>query len=237
MRIRPILNPLYNRPETRGALKALVPVRYHARLRAWFASETNVHWCRVVMNGKIEQFIRSLDCKRLDVLEISGTGSQGRYDFRSYRSVQYPSYDVCEAPLPEEFDLIIAEQVFEHVLRPDRAAANVHRMLRPGGVFVITTPFLLKVHGAPDDLYRWTETGMRLLLETAGFEVMSTGSWGNRDCLMADMTPDLNWTMYRPGLHSLRNEPQFPLVVWTFARRKRLEEQCQAITTQATTTT
>jgi len=29
--------------------------------------------------------------------------------------------------------LVIAEAVFEHVLRPDRAAANVYEMLRPGG--------------------------------------------------------------------------------------------------------
>jgi SAM-dependent methyltransferase len=111
-----------------------------------------VHWCRVVMNQEIEKFIRSLDCPHIDALEISGAGSQGKYNFRSYRTVQYPDYDVCRAPLAEEqFDLVIAEQVFEHVLRPDLAAANVYKMLRPGGGFVISTPFLLKVHGAPLD--------------------------------------------------------------------------------------
>jgi hypothetical protein len=92
-------------------------------------------------------------------------------------------------------------------------------MLRPGGRVVITTPFLLKVHGYPLDLYRWTEEGMRQLLETAGFSVLTTGSWGNLECLIADMTPDLEWTKYNPRKHSLNNQPQFPIVVWAFAKK------------------
>jgi SAM-dependent methyltransferase len=176
------------------------------------------------MNREIEKFIRSLDCCRIDALEISGTGSQGRYNFRSYRTVQYPDYDICEGPLDhEQFDVVIAEQVFEHVLRPDRAAANVFQMLRPGGVFVISTPFLLKIHGHPSDLYRWTEHGMGQLLATAGFTVLGTASWGNRECLLADMTADLGWTVYKPRLHRLYNEAQFPIVVWAFAEKRRSE--------------
>ena len=166
--------------------------------------------------------MRSLDCSQIDALEISGIGSKDRYNFRSYQSVDYPGYDVCKEPLaPEQFDLVIAEQVFEHVLRPDRAAANVFQMLRPGGVFVISTPFLLKVHEIPADLYRWTEHGMRQLLETAGFEVLATASWGNRKCLFADMKPGLEWTTYNSRIHSLDNEPQFAVVVWAFAAKRK----------------
>ncbi|HKW64834.1 MAG TPA: methyltransferase domain-containing protein [Candidatus Acidoferrum sp.] len=177
------------------------------------------------MNREIERFIRSLDCPRIDALEISGSGSQERYDFRSYQAVYHPDYDVCEKPLGrEQFDLIIAEQVFEHILWPDRAAGNVYEMLRPGGVFVISTPFLLKVHEYPLDLYRWTEHGMRQLLEGAGFSVLSTASWGNRKCLFADMTEGLEWTLYNRFLHSLSNEPQFPIVVWAFAEKRKLDQ-------------
>jgi len=211
----------------RSVLKSLIPARYQPRLRRWLqpnGTEGNVHWCRIVMNREIEKFIRSLDCCHIDALEISGTGSQGRHNFRSYRTVQYPDYDVCQGPLAgEQFDLAIAEQVFEHVLRPDRAAANIYQMLRPGGIVVVSTPFLLKVHGAPSDLYRWTEEGMRQLLETAGFTVTATASWGNRGCLFADMTPGLDWTVYDPLLHSLDNEPQFPIVVWAFAEKRKSE--------------
>jgi SAM-dependent methyltransferase len=209
----------------RSSLKALIPPRYHERVRRWLSPNTNVQWCRVVMNREIEQFIGSLDCSHIDALEISGTGSQGRYNFRSYQTAEYPDYDVCKGPLaPERFDLVIAEQVFEHVLRPDLAAANVYRMLRPGGVFVISTPFLLKIHGHPWDLHRWTEHGMRQLLETAGFLVAQTGCWGNRECLFADMTPGMGWTPYDAAQHSLDNEPQFPIVVWAFAKKRQTDD-------------
>jgi SAM-dependent methyltransferase len=163
---------------TRSILRHLVPVRFQDRVRGWLKAESDVQWCRVVMNREIERYIRSMDCANLDVLEISGSGSQGRFEFRSYRSVEYPEYDVCSGPLEvDRFDLIIAEQVFEHVLRPDQATASVYRMLRPGGVFVVSTPFLLKVHEVPVDLYRWTEHGMRQLLEGTGFKVLATASW------------------------------------------------------------
>lgn len=205
-----------------SVLKVLIPARFRPRLRRWLWGDDQVQWCRVVMNREIERFIRSLDCSHIDALEISGSASQGRYNFRSYRTAQYPEYDVCRDPLAQEqFDLVIAEQVLEHVLRPDRAAANVYQMLRPGGVFVVSTPFLLKVHEYPLDLYRWTEQGMRHLLECAGFTSVVTASWGNRACLFADMEPGLDWTLYNPRLHSLHNEPQFAIVVWAFAEKPK----------------
>jgi SAM-dependent methyltransferase len=224
MDLRGILRPFYRGDYTRSALKALIPSRYHERLRRWFQSRNEVQWCRVVMNREIDRFIRSLDCAHTDALEVSGVGSQGRYNFRSYRTAQFPEYDVCEGPLSkEQFDLVIAEQVFEHILRPDRAAAHVYEMLRPSGIFIVSTPFLLKVHEYPVDLHRWTERGMRQLLEIAGFRVLATGSWGNRECLWADMQPGLAWTPYNPRRHSLHNEPQFAIVVWAFAEKQRPE--------------
>ncbi|MGB2643305.1 MAG: hypothetical protein WA530_08010, partial [Candidatus Acidiferrum sp.] len=103
------------------AFRALIPKRFHPAMRRLLGLG-GVQWLRVVMNAEIEKFVRSLDCAKIDALEISGTASQGRYPFRSYRAVHYPEYDVCEKPLAaEQFDLVIAEQVFEHILRPDLA--------------------------------------------------------------------------------------------------------------------
>lgn len=215
-----LLLPLYRNGPIRSALKALMPRKYHSNVRELFRPAQEIQWCRVAMNREIERFIRCLDCRRMDVLEISGTGSQGKYEFRTYKSVGYPEYDVCAEPLArEQFDLVIAEQVFEHILRPDKAATNVYEMLRPGGIFVISTPFLLKIHDAPLDLYRWTERGIRQLLDTANFTVMTTASWGNLECLASDLQPGLGWTIYDPIKHSLHNEPQFPIVVWAFAKK------------------
>lgn len=38
------------------------------------------------------------------------------------------------------FDLLLCSEVLEHVPRPDRALETLHRILRPGGIAVVTTP-------------------------------------------------------------------------------------------------
>jgi SAM-dependent methyltransferase len=173
------------------------------------------------MNRATQELVSALPCNELDVIEISGTQwEQEELGFRSYRTVDFPQYDICAGPLGEAIcDLVIAEQVFEHIERPHLAARNVYAMLRPKGALLITTPFLVKYHAFPRDLYRWTEDGLRVLLEDSGFGEVVTGSWGNSCCLRADMSADLKWTMYHPLLHSLHNEPQFPVSVWAMGKK------------------
>ena len=92
-------------------------------------------------------------------------------------------------------------------------------MLRAGGTFLITTPFLIKFHPVPRDFWRWTEDGLRLLLERGGFarDAIRTHGWGNRACVRAQLARPDEWP--RRGFGSLRNEPDFPVVVWAFARQ------------------
>jgi len=117
----------------------------------------------------------------------------------------------------KKYDIIFTEQVFEHLKYPYRAARNVWRMLKPGGLFIITTPFLVKIHGHPLDCTRWTSMGMKYFLEEAGFdpEATITESWGNRDCVVANFD---RWITFSPGM-SLENEADFPVVVWALARK------------------
>jgi SAM-dependent methyltransferase len=170
------------------------------------------------MNRATAQYIGSLNLSSMDVLEISGEAWR-QMPFRSYSSASFPDYDICESPLVVAgFDIVIAEQVLEHVLWPYRAVKNVYQMLRPGGIFFVTTPFLLRVHLHPVDCCRWTETGMKHLLAEGGFKIVDieTGSWGNRACVRANFS---SWAPWTPLLNSLANEPEFPVVVWAFARK------------------
>src|SRR5271155_3631306 len=101
MEIQRFLHRLLAHERVRLVLKAVTPARYRRSVRSWLSSDAEGQWCRVVMNREIGQFIRSLDCPRIDALEISGSGSKGRYNFRSYQAVQYPEYDICEGPLAQ----------------------------------------------------------------------------------------------------------------------------------------
>jgi SAM-dependent methyltransferase len=175
-------------------------------------------WCRIVMNRETVALIQSRGPQKMRVLEISGSYWKDRCRFKEYRTVSFPDYDVCSAPLPEKFDLIIAEQVFEHLTRPYQAARNIYEMLSPGGLFLVTTPFLLKIHEHPVDCTRWTPTGMRHFLAECGFvlENVEAHSWGNRRCVIANLE---FWVPFQPWRHSLIDEPDFPIVVWAIARK------------------
>jgi SAM-dependent methyltransferase len=175
-------------------------------------------WVRVAMYRRCFEYVRTLGPENLDVLEISG-GPQWRrvFAFRSYSETQYPHFDICTQTLGSQFDLIIADQVFEHLPWPNRAGRNVFKMLRPGGRFIIATPFLVRVHKVPIDCSRWTEQGLSYLLQDCGFleENIKTESWGNRACLKANLK---KWRTFG-WRRSLANEPDYPVMVWAFARK------------------
>ena len=181
-------------------------------------SAVNEDWCRVVMNRETRRIVKSLHPEELNVLEISGNTWGNWESFKSYKSLKYPDFDICESYLEETFDLIIAEQIFEHLLWPYRAGKNIYRMLNSKGYFLITTPFLIRIHDYPTDCSRWTETGIKYLLAECGFnlESIQTGAWGNRACVVANFA---RWELYNPSIHSLANEPDFPLVVWAIAQK------------------
>ncbi len=176
------------------------------------------HWSRIALYDACNAFIRELGPERLDALEISSGHNYQQHGFKSYRETRYPEFDICEGKLDARFDLIIADQIFEHLKWPYRAGRNVHDMLRPGGWFICATPFLVRLHDGPLDCSRWSEDGLRYFLAECGWDLerIRTGAWGNRAWIKAHM--DGTWP--RRGLFgSLKNEPGWPVAVWAFAQK------------------
>lgn len=60
--------------------------------------------------------------------------------------------------------MIVCDNVLEHVTDAERAAAEIERVLAPGGVGYISTPYLYPFHSSPHDYYRWTHEGLQHLL-------------------------------------------------------------------------
>ncbi len=42
------------------------------------------------------------------------------------------------------FDLVLTQDVFEHIFHPDRAINEIQRVLKPGGAFIMTVPIVMK---------------------------------------------------------------------------------------------
>jgi SAM-dependent methyltransferase len=185
------------------------------------ATSGREQWQRVVLMREVDAHIDALGPSDLVAAEISGASHAGR-PWRRFASLDFPAFDLC-APLPEEhrgaYDVVICEQVLEHVVDPIAAARNLRGLCRPGGHVIVSTPFLIRVHELPafamPDFWRFTPRGLRRLLEQGGgLEVDEVGTWGNRDCVAGNLD---RWPAYRPWM-SLRDEPDIAVQVWAFAR-------------------
>jgi SAM-dependent methyltransferase len=182
------------------------------------AASAGDQWQRVVMNDAITAHIDSLGPATLRAAEISGDSHAGR-PWKEHTSLNYPDFDLC-APIVDRgsFDVVICEQVLEHVVDPWGAAAHLRELTVPGGHVIVSTPFLIKVHELPlfgmNDYWRFTPRGLRTLLESAGLVVDAVETWGNVPCVVGNLR---RWSAYRDW-HPLDNDPELAVQVWAFAR-------------------
>ena len=58
--------------------------------------------------------------------------------------------DITAIPVPDSsFDVILCSEVLEHLPEPAHALDEFARLLKPGGVVILTAPFSSNVHMAP----------------------------------------------------------------------------------------
>jgi SAM-dependent methyltransferase len=70
------------------------------------------------------------------------------------------------------FDAVVLTEVLEHVPDPPAVLAELARILRPGGRLLLTVPFVWPLHELPHDYFRYTEAGLRALLDRSGFSAV-----------------------------------------------------------------
>jgi SAM-dependent methyltransferase len=97
-------------------------------------------------------------------------------DFVAVKGKKYVEQDyVCDlAAIPVEdarFDHVLLTQVLEHIPEPATVLGELHRVLKPGGTLWLTAPLFYAEHEKPYDYFRYTQFGLRHLLEGVGFAV------------------------------------------------------------------
>ena len=65
----------------------------------------------------------------------------------------------------ERFDIVVCTEVLEHTLNPFSAIKEIYRLLKRGGVLLLSVPFNFRIHGPLPDCWRFTEHGLRELLK------------------------------------------------------------------------
>jgi len=81
--------------------------------------------------------------------------------------------DAQALPLKNDsFDIVFSTQVIEHVPEPKILVAEAFRVLKPGGIFVLTGPFYWPLHEEPYDFFRFTRYGFQHIVSSAGFNII-----------------------------------------------------------------
>jgi SAM-dependent methyltransferase len=173
------------------------------------------------------------------VLDLGGnkTLKRGRFDLGQYNfPVCYANLSVAKRPdvqadaalLPfknKVFEAVICAELLEHLPKPWQVLKEVHRVLKPGGALLISAPFLIPIHGDPDDFGRYTDSYWRTTLDSLGFQQIAIEFQGGFFCVLSDMLRDLvlHWgTLAWPRRGSLRGI-LLRLIFWS--RRQALKRE------------
>ena len=144
----------------------------------------------------------------------------------------YPEQKINELRFPANtFSAVVSDQVFEHIeCTPSEAVAEVYRVLKPGGLAIHTTCFMLPYHGSPNmddvnngDYWRFTPSGLARLHKGYGEVIMADG-WGHP---MLPLVGALGLTWMKVPVarwHPLNrlarmNRKSYASLVWVIARK------------------
>ena len=163
-----------------------------SRLRTWpWQADWLIHrkmWDSI--SGQVSAAVEGLTESRL-VLDIGcgerpyahlfGECSYVGLDFTALHASPSVRGDGCRLPFADaSFDLVYSSQVIEHVPTPWLFMQEISRVLRPGGIVVLTAPAWWPLHEEPYDFFRFTRYGLESLAHVAGLKnirVTHDGGW------------------------------------------------------------
>lgn len=101
------------------------------------------------------------------------------------------TWDGISMPVTDNsFDTVMATEVLEHCPNPHIIIHEINRVLKPGGVFFFTVPFLWNLHEVPHDEFRYTPFSLKRILTECGMEdveIYAHGGWNTSFAQMIGM--------------------------------------------------
>jgi len=144
------------------------------------------YYSSTLLKRKLENLIsKNLNKnKKYRILDYGCGVRPYEYIFKPYKS-EYIGVDVGinqhadhsigpddKLPLGDnEFDVVLSSQVLEHVENVGLYLGESNRVLKKGGLLILSTHGTWQFHSAPVDVQRWTSYGLKKLIEKSGFNI------------------------------------------------------------------
>lgn len=77
--------------------------------------------------------------------------------------------------LDNSVDLVVCQEMLEHVPEPLDVLLEIHRVLRKNGILYLQVPWTIVYHGCPQDFWRFSRDGISQIVLSAGFVVQELG--------------------------------------------------------------
>jgi SAM-dependent methyltransferase len=173
--------PLFRRPITSWE-------RWGSAVRRFFDLQAGSIWRDLAgqlpaLRGKVldvgcgAQPYRDLLSSNATYFGIDTVDAKARFGYEMPDTIYYSgnTWPVTD----QSCDAVVCTEVLEHVVDPSAFVGEMHRCLRPGGRLLLTVPFAARWHFVPYDYWRFTPSGLSILLERSRFAKVEIYARGN----------------------------------------------------------
>jgi len=140
--------------------------------------EASLMHCKEFVKGKL----LDVGCGRKPYRDtyFAGAESYVGVDFATPNSQPDVVGSALDLPFEDRrFDTVVSTELLEHVPDPLRALSEMHRVLKPGGYLILTTPMYWPRHEVPHDYFRYPYDGLLHLIKESNFELVRLFNRGN----------------------------------------------------------
>lgn len=140
----------------------------------------------------LEDTLKKIDCKKNVTIVDIGAGNMWLKKYFQNQGAIYFGFDLNTKHKPHTTSLaenlplknhsvntLLYISVFEHLENPQQTLREAKRVLIRNGKIIIHTHGIYPYHPFPQDYWRWTHTGLKNILNSAGFKTIAIYPSGN----------------------------------------------------------
>lgn len=97
-------------------------------------------WIIYTLRSELDKKYR-LEFTGIDISGLDIDFAQRQKEYFEYKNCNFQVMDTQNLEFGEqEFDIVISSELIEHIPEPDKVIRQVYRVLKKGGLFILTTP-------------------------------------------------------------------------------------------------